>query len=281
MNLQKEQGIDLGQKEELKKILTGLSSRNLVDSKGGFWFLKGRDFLVKERERREVISENNLKKAGRILKKINHAPFLKGVFISGSLGMRNASEKSDIDFLVVAKKGRIFTVRFFLTLILDFLGERRKPGKIAGKICLNHYLTEDALKVNGTQNVYGSYLYFHNFPVINRDNIFEKFKKSNNWMKEFLIFWQRNFEPPFKVKDKSILAKFLEKILSGNFGNFIEKKLKEKQIKRKEKNYPNGVKKGRVVLKDNLIELFPFSPEEIILRKYQKNLSEFGIEPTE
>ena len=251
-----------------------LNLQNYLGNKDGFWFLKGREFLIEERKRRELISKENFKKLAKIAKKINRAPFLKGIFVSGSLAILNSTENSDIDLLVVAKKGRIFTVRFFLTILLDLMGERRKPGREAQKICLNHYLTEDSLEVR-YPSLYNAYTYLHLLPILNRDNVFERFRKANEWMKDYIIFVGLTRQPPFEIEKSSKLAMFLEKKLSGSFGDFLEKKLKEIQIKRKEKKYPSPFKKseGRVILEDNLIELHPDSPENKILREYGEKVA--------
>lgn len=254
---------------EVKKNLFEL--KNFVESKDDFWFLKGKSFLVNERKKREKISKKRWEKLKRIIKIINHLPFLEGVFVGGSLSLYNSRDDSDIDLLIVAKKGRIFTVRFFLTLLLDLIGERRQAKKIAGKICLSHYLTDESLR-SRRENLYIAYTFLHFLPVISRKNIFERFRKENDWMKKYLCFIGLTFRPPFLIESPSKVAIFFEKILLGSFGNWLEGKLKEIQIKRKEKKYPQEINGGRIVLEDSLIELHPVLPEKEILREYQEKL---------
>lgn len=246
-----------------------------IEYKDGFFFLKGRGELIKERKKREKISKQNWQKLKKITPKINGTPFLKGVFVSGSLAINNSNEKSDIDLMIIAKRGRIFTVRFFLTLFLSMIGERRTPKKIAGKVCLNHYLSENALRVD-FPSIYNAYTYLHLKPIILREDIFNRFRKAQDWMKDYLLFWDKTFKPPFQVEKKSKTAQLLEKTLSGRLGDRIEKHLKNIQLKRKEKNYPQGVKNGRVILNNDLIELHPDSSEEKILKEYQKRLKELS-----
>jgi len=254
---------------EFKNHLRNL--KGYLESKDEFWVLEGRKPLIEERKKREIISKQNFEKLKKVAKKINLSPFIKGIFISGSLSISNSTKSSDIDLLIVVKKGRIFTVRFFLTLLLDLMGERRRPGRKARKICLNHYLTDDSLEMR-YPSLYNAYTYLHLLPILNKDNVFERFRKENNWMKNYIIFVGLTFHAPFVLEEASRLAMFLEERLSGSFGNLVEKKLKEIQLRRKEKNYPKGVKKGRVILEDNLIELHPDSPEERILQEYQEKV---------
>jgi len=256
---------------EVKKSLRDLLFKKIIENKRGFYFLKGKEDLVRERERRKRISKKNWQKLKKILKIINLTPFLKGVFVSGSLAISNSNENSDIDLLIVTRDYRIFTVRFFLTFLLEIIGEKRTVEKIAGKICLNHYISENSLKIR-FPSIYNAYTYLNLRPVINRSRVFERFREQQDWMRKYLLFWRKSFRAPFRIEKKSGLAEFLEKILSGRFGDWVEKKLNEIQIRRKEKNYPYGVKNGRVILEDRLIELHPDSPEKKIIERYQKTL---------
>lgn len=256
---------------DFKKSLTDIILKKFIEKKNDFYFLKGRESLIKKREKRESISQKNWLKLKKISRTINHTPFLKGVFVSGSLAINNSDEDSDIDLLVITKKGRIFTVRFFLTLILDLIGERRKPGRVAGKICLNQFQTENSLKVI-FPTLYNAYTYLHLKPIIDREGVFTKFRDENDWLGKYLLFLGKKFPAPFRIGKKSKIAEIIEKILKGKFGDLIERKLKGIQIRRKKK-----CKKGRIILEDGFIELHPDSAEEEILANYEKRLKEMSL----
>lgn len=257
-----------------KNVLKKEKLKDFIEEKEGFYFLKGKEGLIKERKRRERISEENIKWLEKIIKKINYLPFIWAIFLSGSLAIRNSNENSDIDLLIITKKNRIFMVRFLLTVLLELLRVRRKPNKIKRKICLNHYRSEDNLEIKN-HNLYTAYSYSHLCVLLDRDKLFDKFKKENNWLKNYFLFWKENFSSFLKIKKIPKITKFLEKILGGSLGDLFEKKLKIIQIKRKKKNYPQGVKQGRVILEDNLIELFPNTKEEKFLNKVKKTIYKF------
>lgn len=259
------------------EALLNLLSKNLIENEKEFWFLKGRDFLVIERKKREKISKELWQRLKKIASIINWVPFIEGVFVSGSLAIDNSNETSDIDLLVITKIRRIFTVRAFLTFLLDVFRYRRKKGKIRGKICLNHYQTLDFLEFK-FPSLYVAYNFFHLRPVIDRKNVFERFKEENRWLKGYLLFWEKQFPSSFQIKKRSKIAKLFEWFLKGSFGSWLEKKLKEIQIKRKLQRYPSGVKSGRVILNDFLIEDHPYSPEEKIIQKYRDLTSSFGLD---
>ncbi|MFH0987666.1 MAG: hypothetical protein V1841_02115 [Patescibacteria group bacterium] len=270
------QTIDNKEEVFFQTMRESLNSIPNLEKKGDFCFLKGRENLVEERTKREAVSRENFLKIKRIAEKINFLPFIKGVFVSGSLSIYNSDEKSDIDLLIVSKSGRIFTVRFFLTLLLSLMGVRKTRDNRAGRVCLNHFLAEDNLKMS-YPSLYNAYSYLHLLPILNRDNVFEKFREKNEWMKRYLQFADMTFSPPFKIEEKSKTAMFLEKIFSGALGDWLEKRLKLVQVRRKERNYPLGVKKGRVILDDKLIELHPDSPEKKILESYQQKINDISL----
>lgn len=273
-NLQKEEGVDYtsGIRDRVDYALDWLLSAGIIEEKENFYFLRGRGELVNKRKLKTDISSKNWNKLKKISKIINLTPFVKGVFVSGSLTLNNSNENSDIDLLIIVKRKRIFTARFFLTLFLNLINQRRKPNKIAGKICLNHYLTEDSLEME-FPSLYNAYTYLHLKPIIDRDNIFKEFKNKNSWIKKYLLFRDAREKPPFKIKKKSMLASLLEKSLQGKQGDKLEQKLKKAQKRRSKTNQQNQY--GRVILNDELIELHPFSPENGLLRSYTKKVREF------
>lgn len=273
-NLQKEEGVDYtsGIREQVDSALDWLFFVGVIEKKEDLYFLRSKKELVNKRKLKTEVSTKNWNKLKKISKIINLAPFVKGIFVSGSLALNNSNENSDIDLLIITKRKRIFTVRFFLTLFLNLINQRRKLNKIAGKICLNHYLTEDSLEME-FPSLYNAYTYLHLKPIIDRGNVFKQFKNKNSWIKDYLLFSNTQKKPPFKIKKKSRLASLLEKSLQGKQGDKLEEKLKKAQKRRTKTNQQNGY--GRVILSDELIELHPFSPENGLLKSYNKKVRKF------
>jgi predicted nucleotidyltransferase len=79
---------------------------------------------------------------GRMLVRL---PFVSCVILNGSLAQEKSKESSDIDIMIIAKDGRIFTARFFVNGITTLLRLKRpldENKSHAGKFCFNHFLTE-------------------------------------------------------------------------------------------------------------------------------------------
>lgn len=132
----------------LKALEQGSSLRtSYIAEKNGYYFLKGRERLYEERIERLKTADRLWKKMRRIARWMQLAPYIRLVMASGSLGMEHMTADSDLDVLVVMKHGRIWTGRFFLTALVHMLGARRHGRYIAGRVCLNHYITDQSLSI--------------------------------------------------------------------------------------------------------------------------------------
>jgi hypothetical protein len=175
-----------------------------------------------------------------------------------------------LDFLAVFKKGRIFTGRLIFTLLTHLLGKRRYGRKIADRICLNFFITDESLEIE-LKDIYSSSEYSFIFPVFDL-GVFEKFQKENLWIRGF----RPNFEPiGIKVPADGFFSGKIRRGLEFLFDfNFLEEKLKKWQLKRISTD-PRTRQKGSAVIAGDDCLIFlpkPHGPE--IYEKYKKRLEE-------
>lgn len=142
------------------------------------------------RIKREKISKQKLiiaKKASKILSKI---PTIKFIGVTGSLAMMNAKKNSDIDLLVITKANTLWTTRLVILVILSILQipfRRAKKRDEADKLCLNMWLDETDLVWNKKdRNIYTAHEIAQVIPLVNKNNIYEKFLFLNRWV---LSYW--------------------------------------------------------------------------------------------
>ncbi|OIP58045.1 MAG: hypothetical protein COX79_03355 [Candidatus Levybacteria bacterium CG_4_10_14_0_2_um_filter_36_16] len=160
-----------------------------LGKKDKFYFLKGKEFLVDVRKKREEISIRKIKKAKRIAQILSLIPPVLLIGISGSLSMNNCKKTDDIDFFIVTKKNTLWTTRFLVTFILIMLGEKRQRGNLLAidKVCTNMFLGEDALSLPlKTQNIFSSHEVVQLKIIVNKNQTYEKFLAANSWIKSFL-----------------------------------------------------------------------------------------------
>lgn len=98
---------------------------------------------VNAREDRYIDAQRKQKKAQRFAAFLMMLPGVVGVAICNSLAWHATHAEGDIDFFVLTKPGRIWSVRLLATLPLRFLGMR--PGEGAkDPFCLSFFVDETA-----------------------------------------------------------------------------------------------------------------------------------------
>ena len=210
------------------------------------------------------------------------APYLRGVFASGSLALGNTDEESDFDVLIIAQSGRLYTCRLFLWLITSVLGVRRKKHeKVApDKFCFNHFITDRSLQIKH-ESLFNAQTYANLKPAMIERDLVERFYDANLWINNYLY----NFKPKKKLVEKSVnpgriflsVAGFFEFILNSDLGDFFEdlvKKIQQNKIKTNPVTYESG---GRIVFNDYELEFHPRSFEKFVLEKYNQNLNKLGV----
>lgn len=178
--------------EQIEKILKRMVKNKKITAKEEMFFLRGRVNRVEKRLANEKNSHKFYGKAQLISQFFRIIPWIQLVGISGSLAMRNADQKADIDLFVVTRKNRVWLSRLFSAFILEFLGQRRRRGESraegAGKICLNLLISEDVLE-QPKQNLYIAHEVLQMKVLWERGKTYQKFLEQNAWVKKYLPNW--------------------------------------------------------------------------------------------
>lgn len=176
---------------EIQKILEDSDKiKSLIDSRQGFYFLKGREELVELRQQRYNLAEKKFKKAFRVVRFLKFIPSIKMIAICNDLAWSNAPKDSDIDLFIVTTKNKLWTVRFWAASFLKIFGLRPSPHKTQDKICLSFLVDEENLnleKISLDQpDIYLIYWIAQLAPIYDRGGVYEKFMKANEWIKKYL-----------------------------------------------------------------------------------------------
>lgn len=162
----------------------------------------------------------------------------------------------------------------------------------SNKICFNHFVTPRSYCLKPPHNIYWRELYQNLVPIYGRKEKIREFFEANNWMGEriypvrssakFSGFSTNESEfacgSNFSKKkallktsngvysddlrhgfyEPSFIASILEKMLSGRFGDFIERILKQIQIKRIKKSPKDSLGfEPRMVFNNDELEFHP------------------------
>ena len=143
-------------------------------------------------------------------------PFVEASAITGSVSMRNAGEKSDIDILCVVTQGRLWTSRILLLFLAELFGKRRERGYSMDKLCFNCFVTKNA--VFPLQNIASAHMLARGDAAFGSESL-EMFFTENAWMRRicFPFSQRRLFLLPARFA-RSLQPAWL---LSGSVGDAL------------------------------------------------------------
>lgn len=178
----------------------------------GYYFLADRPEIVELRRTREANSRKAFRRAvlyGRIL---GGLPFIRMVAMTGSLAMLNLSKNRDMDFMLIAKPGRVWLARAFA---LAFGRLARLVGDV---ICPNVIVSENAL-VWDARSLYAAREFAQMIPVSGLA-AYHRLLAANPWVNEILPNAPlKSTGLPVKKRNRiqSILEFFLPDPLAARF----------------------------------------------------------------
>lgn len=209
-------------KERLHKVL-----KNMVTEKqlkrgevfyNGLYTLPEYSSFFKKRIIRTRIYNDKKKKIKFYLKVLSLIPQIKFIGLSGTMAMSNAEREDDIDLFVITSRHRLWTGRFiawFLAHIMG-LGRQRKSKLIQDKVCLNLFFDEKNLKVpEKKRTFYVAHEILQLKPLINKDFIYERFLKANDWVYEIFPNAKivRTGQCPVPTQKRHYISNTLENLL--------------------------------------------------------------------
>lgn len=182
------------------------------------------------RRRGTVPTEHMLRRARLALYFVAWIPFLEGVFVCNSVGAELATEKSDIDWFVIARSRRMWLVRACLNSMLRLLGLRTYGTKEAGRICLSFFVASDQLDLSPwgvvPDDIHFAYWLRQMMPLYNRQDAWRRFQTANQWVNALVPHATYRHlpvpEPSSRRKCSLWLQRLGEYLLRGRLGDRLE-----------------------------------------------------------
>lgn len=185
-------------------------------------------------------------------------PFVKMISVCNNLAFSAVDEKSDIDLFVIAKTGRLFLVRTFVTAIFQILAVRRHGMKISGRFCLSFFVDESAVnleKIALKKDIYLAYWCRSMVPLID-DEFSDSFIRKNSWANDY---FEENLvldtSRILKIgKTKRLLNRIFSWIFNGKFGDFCEQKLMNWQLKRAKEKSLSASGEASLIINEHMLK---------------------------
>lgn len=191
-----------------------------------YWFLAGRNHLVELRKEREAYARDLWPLAWRHARSMAAMPFVRLVALTGSLTMNNViSARDDVDFLIVAQRGRVWLARGLVILIV------RLAQRAGIELCPNYVLAEHTLEL-GEPSFFTAHELAQIVPLFG-GSTYQKLLDHNHWMTDFLPNAAprpevaREISPPARRRQQG-----LEWLLAGRLGDALEQWERQRKIPR-------------------------------------------------
>lgn len=252
-------------KKEFETSLKSLVKNKRLQTISGFYFLSGRKETVKIRKKRERASKIKIKKAQKVAKILQIIPWVRLIGVTGGLARNNADPGDDIDFFIITSPKRLWLTRGLVVLFLSLAGLYRRKGKIKDQICPNMLIDESNLEIK-PHDLFMSHEVALMKPLVSKNETYDRFLKTNLWVKKFLpnlSKWQTEIDKNCKKQE------YLSK--KKTFFDWLEISARKIQL-----NYMQS-KRTKEIVTLNLIKFHPEDIRELILGEYQKQLQKLKI----
>ncbi|MCS7228404.1 MAG: hypothetical protein NZ923_00035 [Candidatus Kryptonium sp.] len=263
--------------DDLKKEANELKDIGKIFEIENFYLIENDKNWILNRYHGEKLASKFWKIAQLMAHLMKRFPFVRGIFISGSLAKWNVTIHTDIDFFIITKPRRLWMTRSALIAFKKiFLFNSKKF------FCLNYFITDDHLEIED-KNIFTAIEIASIKPIFNFD-LYLKFLEANSWIKNFVP----NFVPAqlpnliskrFPVS-KLILEKLVEISFNKNTSSLddFDLFLMNKWEKIWQKRYPHLTNEERDLMfrcRPYVSKAHPNNFQNFVLTNYEEKLKIF------
>ncbi|MEI7452569.1 MAG: hypothetical protein WCK37_05225 [Candidatus Falkowbacteria bacterium] len=272
--------------KELQNILPQLCRDEFIgkiETYNGFYFLAGRKEILKQRNNFYNLANQKHKIARRGAKILRFLPGVKMIAIGNNFYYHDTS---DIDLFIVVASGRLWLLRSLITIVVHVLGIRRHGQKVANRLCLSFYVSEENENLANLTLVDDPYFYYwlsFLIPLYSEGKYYQHFWEANNWiMTKLPNSSELGLEYAWSVRD-NLFFRGVRRILAGlifsKFGAHLEKTFKKMQMRKMAHNVSSLAKEDdtRVIISDSVLKFHENDRRGQFLDKLNKKYEEiFG-----
>jgi hypothetical protein len=239
----------------------------LISNIDEWYFLYNNASIITDRLKGNKKADFYLKLATKIGLFMACFPFVRGVFVSGSLSKGYMNNKSDIDFFIITAPDRLWLSRTLLILFKKLLLLNSRKF-----FCPNYFIDTNHLKIQ-EQNMYTAKELSYLIPIYNA-TLYRELLSTNEWRDMYMPNFI--FKSKTAQNERNILKTFLEKILSGKAGEKLDlffMKFTESFWQRKYRRlYKNDVD---IKCSRHVSKFHPNGYQNKVISKFEKNVMRF------
>lgn len=175
-------------KTQLQQALIKLKNMHLVGVSSGHFFLLNQSETFLLRRERQLIAEQKWQEVAQLRRIVSYIPWIKAIYITGSLAMDNTQENEDIDFMIITSHRRLWLTRLLVSLFAWLKGKRRSwQGEEQRSWCFNLWLEETELPIFAqSPSVYIAYELIQARLILDKGGVGKRLQAAHQWVRHFL-----------------------------------------------------------------------------------------------
>ena len=249
----------------------------IVEMRNGFYFPTGRQEIIDKRKLSRAWAEKKFRIARRLAGCLKYLAGVKMVAVVNSVVLGSVKQDSDIDLFIVTARGRLWLVRFIVTLFAQFLGIRRHGRHISDRLCLSFYVTDDQLDLSAVRYPTDPYFYYWlaTLQPIYDDGCYDKFIAQNQWSLDRLPnFSAKAIGPKILIRD-NWFSKLFKTIDGWCFYSFLgesqEQLARAFQKRKMARNLSSlaGEPDSRVIITDTMLKFHESDRREEFRQRWE------------
>jgi hypothetical protein len=187
--------------------------RSLVQELDGLFWVHGIRSPPLSRRARIERACALARRARRVARIIRHAPFVRGVALTGSVAAADADLNADVDFLVIAAPQRLATTFLLLGGLSRMVGRR--------VLCPNYYISADAIPSGSCSQYITREMAQARLLVGDR----AEWLRATSWVREwFPNLDETSFRDDEPMRGGGWVQRFVERALRGSLGDRLERR---------------------------------------------------------
>lgn len=215
----------------VRRELDTLLDEGCVFRTGTFYSLQNDPALAERRYDNCHRADAMLPLAGKNARLLFQFPFVRGVFISGSLSKRCAEATADVDYFIVTSANRLWIARTIMHLFKKLTYLRGHQHRY----CMNYYIDEEAMEIR-EKNIFTATELITLIAACGNGGVI-RFFKANEWTSRFYPSYRHRNRESIGTPRSSLLKRACEKLLDNRLGDRLDdylRKLTASRWQRKE-----------------------------------------------
>lgn len=202
----------------------------MIEKRAEFYALSFENECLEKRKSNNERAKKSLPLALKIARFIALFPYVRAVFISGSLSKGVMAEDGDMDFFIITKPGRLWIARTLLIVFRKiFLLNSHKY------FCVNYFVDEDNLMVVD-KNLFTATEIASLIPAYGKE-YYPIFLEVNNWYQTYYPNFPKRDVNNVPVAQTSFFTKIIEFFLNGAIGDYLDTAFMRITLRHRQKKF--------------------------------------------